>query len=519
MKFLDARSPLTNLPMSMGRAAILLGSVCALHIVAMLMLLEGDWIWIAGGAAAAIVAVLLLLRPASSLMVGFAFLPIQPLINDVFAKVSPLVAAGKDVLMAVIVASLLFNYLIRRRPMFINTPMYWLIIFALVGAVMAGTAPDPIRGFLALRFIALYPAIIVLAANSIETEADLNRILKMIVIVGLVTVAYGILQYLTQFDVPYRTSGGDVRLRMGRFDEMAMVSTFASRPMFGGWLVPLYLLFLLVKRQGWGRAWGTLRLIGGGAVLGCALLTYSRSIWIAFVVATLVAIWLQNRMKAMLAASAFALGLVVFYASLTLLAPASIKEAATSGASFQERLSYWPMVFRHVAAHPFGMGLGTVGGPHLFEEGAQADAYGNLQYDPFELFDSQAGLGPGGKLMVTDNTFLKLLVQGGAPLLIPFLGMILGMFRLISSLLAELRGPRDLKLRELVIWAAGCLAALLVIFMFVDFLESGPAIALYWLVLGILCCIRKFTNETRGESVELTPSESGAQRLLLRATN
>lgn len=487
--------------MPSGRAAILIGSVCLLHIAAMLLLLEGDWIWIAAGAGAAVVSVLFLLRPATSLMVGFAFLPFQPLINDVFARITPLVAAGKDVLMAAIVASLILNYLIRRRPLYINTPMYWFFLFALIGAVMAVTAPDPTRGVLGLRSIALYPAIILLTANSLENEEDLRRVLKLIAALGLVTVAYGALQYLTQFDVPYRTSGGDVRLRMGRFDEMAMVSTFASRPMFGGWLVPLYLLFLHVKRQGWGRAWGMLRLVGGGAVLGCALLTYSRSIWISFIAATLVSLWLQNRGKAILAGGVLAIGLVTFYAALTLMAPASIQEAATSGASFQERLSYWPMVFRHVTAHPFGMGLGTVGGPHLFEAGAQADAYGNLQYDPFEMFDPQAGLGPGGKLMVTDNTFLKLLVQGGPLLLIPFLGMLIGMIRLISTLLKQLRDPRDLWMRELVIWAAGCLSALLVIFMFVDFLESGPAIALYWLVLGVLCCIRKFTTEARADQI------------------
>ncbi|NOT63060.1 MAG: O-antigen ligase family protein, partial [Acidobacteria bacterium] len=400
-----------------------------------------------------------------------------------------LVAVGKDVLMVMLIASLAGNHFLRRRSWYVNAPVYWLALFALTATLAAFTAPDVMRGALQLRFLLLYPALIVVAANALESAADVQRLVRLLAFVGLVTVAYGILQYFTLFDVPYRTSGGDVSLRMGRFDDMAVVSTFASRPAFGGWLVAIFLLLLNFSNLG-NRLSG--RLCRSAAIVGtllCVVLTYSRTTWLALLIGALVTLWLKDKMKATLCVLALGACVVLFYVTQTFMASASLSEAATSSESMEVRLSYWPMVFRHVVANPFGLGLGTVGGPHLFEAGAQADAYGNLQYDQFANFDPQAELGPNNSLMVTDNTFLKLLVQGGFPLLLAFLGLLVTTIHLLANMLRQTPAGWQ---RELLIWIAGCLAALLTIFMFVDFLESGPPIALYWLAIGMLCCLRKF---------------------------
>src|SRR5581483_6833847 len=114
---------------------------------------------------------LFLLRPATCLLLFFAYLPFQSLINDVFARVTSLVAVGKDVLLVMTGASLVAHHFLRRQSWYINAPMHWFFLFALVGALAALLAPDPIRGVLALRALTLYPGLILLAANALETEA------------------------------------------------------------------------------------------------------------------------------------------------------------------------------------------------------------------------------------------------------------------------------------------------------------------------------------------------------------
>jgi O-antigen ligase len=490
-------SSVFRLPTSGSRLPLVIVTASALHLALVFLVIEGQWKIIVVALGAVAVLSLLLLRPATCLLLLFAYLPFQSLINDVFARVTSLVAVGKDVLFVMVIVSLVGHHFLRRQSWYINAPMYWLFLFALVGAFLALLAPDPIRGVLALRSLALYPLLIVLAANALETEADLQRLLRLLAIVGLVTVGYGILQYFTLFDVPYRTSGGDVTLRMGRFDDLAVVSTFASRPAFGGWLVAIFLLLLNIRSLGTKLSRPMWRWAALGATLLCVLLTYSRTTWLALLVGLLVTLWLKDKLKATFCALALGLCLILFYATQEFFASASLSEAATSSESMAVRLSYWPMVFRHVLAQPLGLGLGTVGGPHLFEAGAQADVYGNLQYDQSAAFDPQAGLGPGNMLTVTDNTFLKLLVQGGLPLFVPFMGMLLVTLRLLTRTLQETRAGRQ---RELVVWIAGSLAALMTIFMFMDFLESGPPIALYWLAIGILCCLRKFSDESSSSS-------------------
>jgi hypothetical protein len=484
-------SSVFRIPNSDFRLLPVIVAACALHLGLLLLLVESRWGLITTALGAVALFSLFLLRPATTLLLVFAYLPFQSLINDVFARITPLVAIGKDVLLVMVIASLVSHHVLRRQAWYINAPMYWLFLFALVGAFLALLAPDKIRGVLALRSLALYPSLIVLAANALETEADLQRLLRLLAIVGLITVGYGILQYFTLFDVPYRTSGGDVTLRMGRFDELAVVSTFASRPSFGGWLVALFLLLLNVRSLGQTLNGRWCRWIALGATLLCVLLTFSRTTWLSLIVGLLITLWLKDKLKASICAFALGLCLFLFYATQALFAPASLSEAATSSESFGIRLSYWPMVLRHVVEHPLGLGLGSVGGPHLFEAGAQADAYGNLQYDQNTAFDPTAGLGPDNRLMVTDNAFLKLLVQGGLPLFVPFVGLLLMTLRLLLDTLRQTRVGWQ---RELVVWAAGSFAALLTIFMFVDFLESAPAIALYWLAIGVLCWLRKSSD-------------------------
>jgi len=492
--------PIRNiLPASATGPALSILAGAALPLLATFLIVERHWTALAlmGGLGALLG--LLVIQPRYALLIVFAFLPFQALLNDVFAGSIPAIAGCKDVLMAVVVSTFFVRYL--RRRWYVNTALYLFLGFAVVSAIYVPFAPDWLRAVLQLRGLILYPLITLIVANVIETPQDLRRILRLVAIVGTATVVYGIAQYLTMFDVPYRNAGGNVMQRMGRFDGFGVVSTFADRPGFGGYLIPLFLLLFQVKLWPSTKAMWALRWLALSAIAVCLVLTYSRTIWIAMLVGMFVIIFLRDKMKAALGALALCACLLIVYQARSLFLSSSLEEAATSDGSFLIRLNYWPRVFGYGAAHPLGIGLGTVGGPHLFESRAQTDDYGNLSYDQHASFDSTGGLGADNMLMVTDNSYLKLLIQGGFPLPFVFLWLIASVLKLAYHTLGNIHIPRrdsrdspDLWMRDVAIWASASFAALLTIFMFVDFMESVPSISVYWLAAGALCCVRKMAQ-------------------------
>ncbi len=487
-----------------GRTRVFIPLTVAAFVIplfATLLAINGYWLWMAGTVGVIGVLWLFALRSTTHLMLIFAFLPFQSLLNDLFAGRIPMIAIAKDGLMVLVLLAFLSQQLVRRQSWYINSVVALLLAFTVIGTMCALASPYLMRGILALRFMTLYPLIILLVANTIETREELNRLLRVVAIVGLITVIYGILQYLTQFDVPYRTGGGDVKLRMGRFNEMGAVSTFASRPTFGGYLSPLFLLFLQdnLWRHSKFKPWLRWPILAAIAV--ATLMTFSRTSWLALLIGALVALYFRNKARAVLAVAGLALCGILISIVQVFTPSDSFAEAATDNESFLIRLSYWPMVARHVIVNPLGIGLGAVGGPHLFEDDAQADIYGNLRYDQNAAFDPEADLSS-GTLSVTDNTFLKLFVQGGFPLLIVFLcfvGAILSLARKV------LKSATDPWVRDIAIWGTASFVTLLTIFMFVDFLESAPAISLHWLGVGALCCARKLSQQQMSE--QLPPAQ------------
>jgi len=491
--------------------ALLTVAAFAAALTMTLAAVNGYWLWMVVMVGVAGVAWLFALKSTTHLLLVFAFLPFQSLLNDVFAGRIPMIAIAKDGLMVIVLLALLAHYLVNRKAWYVNPVIALLLMYGVIGAMCALASPYMLHGILALRFLTLYPLIILLMANAMETPEEVNRLLRVVAIVGVVTVVYGIVQYATLFDVPYRMGGGDVKLRMGRFDEMGAVSTFASRPTFGGYLSPLFLLFLqdgLWKHLWRGRLKPWLRWPLLAAIGVCVILTFSRSSWLAMLVGTLVALYFRDKMKAVLAVAGLAVCGILFFIAQAVSPSSSLATAATDNESFLIRLSYWPMVARHVLVHPFGIGLGTVGGPHLFEDGAQADIYGNLKYDQNASFDPNAELGEDGVLSVTDNSFLKLFIQGGFPLLIVFLSFVGAVISLARDVLKTVNAPEDEHerwTRDIAVWATASFASLLTIFMFVDFMESAPAIALYWMAVGALCCAKKFM-QTRWDNLANSPT-------------
>ncbi|MCI0627045.1 MAG: O-antigen ligase family protein [Acidobacteria bacterium] len=434
------------------------------------------------------VGAVLALRPSTTLLFVFAFLPFQSLISDVFAHQIPVVAVFKDILMIAVLCSFLIYQLATERRWHSNATIRLIMVFAAMCVIYSLAAPSWLRAILQLRPFTLYPFIVILVANGLNSREELRRVLYVVALVGMITVAYGLLQYHYLFDVPYRISRGEFSLtqRMSRFSETGIISTFATRPDFGGYLIPLFLLLLQVRL--WrASSFGLFRTVALGAVMLCLVLTYSRTSWMALLVGLSVILYLRGKLKA----TVYLLGLTAcffwFYETqLPQLSPA-LAEATTSGLSLQERFDFWPRAIRLAMTRPFGAGLGTVGGPHIFEPTA-GEAY---DFDPMA-----GGRSSDIVLSVTDNSFLKLFVQGGLPLLLVFLFLMGATFELARD---ACRSAADPWLRDVAIWSSASFASLLTIFMFVDFMESVPSISVYWLAIGALCCVKKLSS-VRGES-------------------
>lgn len=485
------------MPATAIRPALLLLAGVSLPLLLAFLAIERYWtpLVLIGGLGG--LSALLITHPRYAILGFFAFLPFQPLLNDVLAGRAPHgIAACKDVFAAAILSTFLLRYM--RRRWYMNRTLYLFIGFGVLGAIYVPFAPDWLRALLQIRGIALYPLMALLVANLIETPQELRRLLRVFAVVGAVAVIYGIAQYLTLFDVPYRNVGGNIMQRMGRFDGFGIVSIFADRPSFGGYLIPLFLLFFQVKLWPSTKVWRPLRWLGLAAIGACLVLTYSRTTWIAALIGVLVLFFLRDKVKATLISMALCASMLIAYQVKSVFLSSSMEEAVTSGGSFMVRLNYWPRVLEYVSANPFGIGLGMVGGPHLFESKAQSDVYGKLSYDPNAAFDQTGGLTADNMLMVTDNAYLKFLVQGGFLLLFVFLWLIASILRLAYNTLRDFQTPwgapqdaSDVWMRDVVIWATSSFAALLTILMFVDFVESAPSIAVYWLAVGALCCVRK----------------------------
>jgi O-antigen ligase len=216
-----------------------------------------------------------------------------------------------------------------------------------------------------------------------------------------------------------------------------------------------------------------------GAVLLALGLTFSRTCWIGLAVGVLTALWLRSSSQAVAALLALSLGLLLLVQTQAFFASSELAGEVANAASWEERLNYWPFVFGQVAAQPFGAGLGTVGGPHVFEEGAEHD-----------LVDPLAGRGAEITAYVTDNSYLKLFIQGGLPLLAAFLLLVGAILR---CGLQVCRSVAEAWAQALAVWALASFAALLTIFCSIDFMEAAPSIALYWLAVGVLCRLRRLS--------------------------
>ena len=171
MQITEAHIGIRNLRGSTLRFILLVSMTLVVSMTAAFLALGENWLWLIVIVGTGVAFLLLIMRPSTTLLLAFAFLPFQSLINDVFARNFSSVAVGKDVLMVIAILSLIVHYLSRRQGWYLNSTLVLLLLFGVAGALYTLVAPYWLRAVLQLRFFTLYPLIILLVANGLETTA------------------------------------------------------------------------------------------------------------------------------------------------------------------------------------------------------------------------------------------------------------------------------------------------------------------------------------------------------------
>jgi hypothetical protein len=398
------------------------------------------------------------------LLVLVWFLPFQGVLTDVFAQDHLWVASLKDLLLiSVLLTAILRAYQNGRLK---RLGGYEKLFLSFTGLCLLYVffSPSTLRAVLELRALVLYPSIAVIVMYSEVTPGDLLRLLRALVLVGLVTMTYGFVQYATSFDAPYRTIRGDYGFRVSRFGAMAMLSTFPGRADFGLFLIAIFLLVYQVRLWRSSVAISLFRsaLLTGTAV--CIFLTYSRTTWIALFIGFLAALFLGNRKKAFAAVLLVALVLVWVLPTLGTNTSDETQEATSDLVSLAERVEVWSYASGLIVSQPLGWGLGTVGGQLVSETPEYATPQENVMF-------------------FTDNTFLKVFVQGGVVLEAGFLVLLFSICMMARNVIRRTTSEEG---KDIAIWCIASLIAAFVSFFTVDYLESVSAMFVYWLVVGLL---------------------------------
>jgi O-antigen ligase len=422
-------------------------------------------------------------RPFFVLSFLFAFLPFQSLLTDMFSAQAGWVAICKDIFVVWALVVVLLRIAAGRPTRRSGGIAPCLMVIASVAAIYVLVGPDLLRAVLALRGVALYPAIALTVMYCLEGPKDLRNLLRVVVFVGALTTIYGILQHYYAFDQTFRSSWSDLSLRQFRFESYGVTSTFPDRPDFGGYLVAVTLLIWQVRLWKTSIPGGLFRALLLAGTLTCLAWTYSRTSWIALLVGVSVVLLLRNRVKA--AAGVLVIGVMVawFYTAHFAQISETTQDATTDYGSVIERKQVWGEAFRLVGMHPLGYGLGTVGGDLVIET-------------PGRDLKPQQNL-----LLVTDNAYLKLLVQGGFPLCAAFLVLFALVIRLIFILSQAVHDPW---LKDVVIWASASFVALLAILCTVDYMEATTSVAIYWLAVGVLAWQISLAHPHRGRQFQLS---------------
>jgi putative inorganic carbon (hco3(-)) transporter len=235
-------------------------------------------------------------------------------------------------------------------------PSWAFVVMALfvLGVVSAvGVGAD--QGLLGLRLLFFYVLVALAVWRCPLNEHERGRLVTILMVVGVVTAAFGIAQQLIgetrlvdlgySYERSVRTAGGYLR----------SFSTFFTNFPFALYLMLVLLIGIPSALVDTKRLRNRLFLLSVPVLIGGLVASITRAAWIGVAVG-LVYIGL-TRFRSVLAVVAYGTALIV----IVLLLAGGISGVFLSGESLQDRFEIWGTNTSEIAEYPVGKGIGSTG--------------------------------------------------------------------------------------------------------------------------------------------------------------
>ena len=337
---------------------------------------------------------------------------------------------------------------------------------------------------LALPLFLAGPILFFIIINSIREQKTIDRLILIIIIVGLCFGIYGILQYL---GIDFKFWAGNVRRQrvMGLFGNVNYFAEYLILPL------SLTIGLILTKNKIFNKFFLLLALLAMGLTL---LFTFTRGSYLAIVIAIPVMLLLyftsavteQTKKLYKKIILIFLLLIIIAIALIYIPHPLNRKgttlgtlksrvtiETLTSSSSILRRVAIWKCTWMMIEDYPIlGSGLGTY-------------AYHTLKYQAdFFAIGNNRDIYPHGKAVQAHNEYLQLWSELGIIGLLFFLWIILAYYKNIFINIGKI-GEKQ---RAITIGLAGGITTVLIDAIFGFPLQLAASISLFWMFLGLSIC-------------------------------
>lgn len=328
------------------------------------------------------------------------------------------------------------------------------------------------------------PILFYVIINSVQEQKTIDKLLFVIITVGLGMGIYGILQYF----------GIDFRFWKGNIGRQKVMGLFGNVNYFAEYLIlPLSLTMglFLVKNKIFNKFFLLLALLAMGLTL---LFTFTRGSYLAIAITIPIMSFLYFKSAKNEKSKKFYIKIVLAFLLLTIIALALIYvphplnrgntvlgklksrvtiKTLTSGSSTLRRIATWKFTWMMIKDYPIlGSGLGTY-------------AYHTLKYqaDFFSIRNNRE-IYPHGFAAQSHNEYLQLWSELGIIGLLLFLWIILAYYRNVFINIGKI----DKKQQAITIGLTGGVTAVLVDAIFGFPLQLATSISLFWMFLGLTAC-------------------------------
>ncbi len=359
-----------------------------------------------------------------------------------------------------------------------------LFLYLLWGCLSLSWSINIYNSILFLPLFLAGPIIFFIVNNSIREQKIIGRLLLMIIIIGLCSGIYGILQ---NYGIDFRVWGKEIGRRK-------VIGLFGNVNYFAEYLIlPLSLTISLILSKN--KTYNKLFLFVAMLSMGGALFfTFTRSSYLAIAVAIPVMLLLYFKSAVTKQTKKLYKKIILIFLLLIIIALAFIYvpnplnkkgttldklrsrvtiETLTSGSSTLRRIAIWKCTWMMIENYPIlGSGLGTY-------------AYHTLKYQAdFFAIGNNRDIYPHGNAVQAHNEYLQLWSELGIIGLLLFLWIIFAYYKNIFINIGKI----DEKQQAITIGLTGGVTAVLVDAIFGFPLQLATSISLFWIFLGLSTC-------------------------------